>query len=134
MSAGVTNIADATAAPGCFDIDLEAVSAAQPDYIFVESGNLALVKDDVAANPAYFQNLKAVQNGNVYGLISFRYYATNIELALANCYQVAAVCYPEQFKDVDPAKKMDEITTFFLGAPLYEALVAEGGTFGKIEL
>ena len=88
----------------------------------------------MAANPAYFQNLKAVQNGNVYGLISFRYYATNIELALANCYQVAAVCYPEQFKDVDPAKKMDEITTFFLGAPLYDALVAEGGTFGKIEL
>ena len=105
---------------GSFDIDLEAVSAAQPDYIFLESGNIGLVKEDVTANPDYFANLKAVQDGNVYSLVSYRFYATNVDLAIANCYQVGCSVYPDQFADVDPTKKLDEITVFFLGKPLSE--------------
>lgn len=128
------NIADASGAKGCFDIDLEAVSAAQPDYIFLESGNIGLVKEDVAANPDYFSNLSAVQKGNVYSLVSYRFYATNVDLAIANCYQVGCSVYPEQFSDVDPVKKLDEITTFFLGAPLSADLAAKGCAFQKYDL
>ena len=129
-----TNIADVNGATGCFDIDLEAVTAADPDYIFVESGNLGLVKDDVAANPDYFANLKAVQNGNVFSLVSYRFYATNVDLAIANCYQVGCSVYPEQFADVDPTQKLDEITTFFLGAPLSADLAAQNCEFTKYDL
>ncbi len=132
--AGVTNIADVNNASGCFDIDLEMISAAQPDYIFVESGNLGLVKEDVASNPDYFKNLTAVQNGNVYSLVSYRFYATNVDLALANCYQVGCMVYPEQFADVNPTEKLDEITTFFLGAPLSEDLAAQGCVFTQYDL
>ena len=130
----ITNIADAGHDSGCFDIDLEAVTAAQPDYIFVESGNLGLVKEDVAANPDYFTNLKAVQDGNVFSLVSYRFYATNLELAIANCYYVASCVYPDQFADVDSAKKLDEISTFFLGASLSEDLAKEGLSFQKLDL
>jgi iron complex transport system substrate-binding protein len=129
-----TNIADASQTTGCFDIDLEAVTAAQPEYIFIESGNIGLVKEDVSANPDYFHNLKAVESGNVYSLVSYRFYATNVDLAIANCYQVGCVVYPEQFSDVDPTKKLDEITTFFLGAPLSEDLAKEGCSFQKYDL
>ena len=129
-----TNIADTDNASGCFDIDLEAVSAAQPDYIFLESGNIGLVKEDVTANPDYFANLKAVQDGNVYSLVSYRFYATNVDLAIANCYQVGCSVYPDQFADVDPTKKLDEITVFFLGKPLSEDLAAEGCTFQKYDI
>ena len=129
-----TNIADVEGMEGCFDIDLEAVSSAQPDCIFVESGNLGLVKEDVAANPDYFANLKAVKDGNVYSLVSYRFYATNVDLAIANCYQVGCSVYPDKFADVDPTKKLDEITEFFLGAPLSADLAAEGCSFQKYDL
>lgn len=130
----VTNIADVDGASGAFDIDLEKVSAAQPDSIFVESGNLSLVKEDYDNNPAYFAELKAVQDHKTYTLISYRFYATNIELALANCYQVGAMVYPDQFKDVDPTAKLDEITEFFLGKKLSSDLAAEGYTFEQVDL
>ena len=129
-----TNIADAGHAAGCFDIDLEAVSAAQPEYIFIESGNIGLVKEDVTANPDYFANLNAVKNNNVYSLVSYRFYATNVDLAIANCYQVGCSVYPEQFSGIDPTQKLDEITTFFLGVPLSKDLAAKGCSFQKYDL
>lgn len=134
QEANVKNVADVNGANGAFDIDLEAVASAQPDYLFVESGNLPLVKEDYDNNPDYFAALKAVQNGNTYTLISYRFYATNIELALANCYQVGAVAYPEQFKDINPTEKLDEITEFFLGKKLSDDLAQEGCVFKQIDL
>lgn len=130
----VTNIADVEGATGCFDIDLEAISSAQPDYIFVESGNIGLVKEDVDNNPDYFRNLTAVQNGNVFSLVSYRFYATNVDLAIANCYQVGCSVYPDQFADVDPTKKLDEITDFFLGKGLSEDLAAANCAFQAYDL
>ena len=100
----------------------------------MESNNLSLVKDDYQANPDYFQSLEAVANKQVYTLISYRFYATNAELALANCYQVGAVAYPERFEDVDPTEKLDEITEFFLGQPLSSDLAEAGCEFKQIEL
>lgn len=134
QEANVKNVADVNGANGAFDIDLEAVASAQPDYLFVESGNLPLVKEDYDNNPDYFAALKAVQDGNTYTLISYRFYATNIELALANCYQVGAVAYPEQFKDINPTEKLDEITEFFLGKKLSDDLAQEGCVFKQIDL
>ena len=131
---GVENIADVAGASGAFDIDLEKVTAAQPDCIFVEGSNLPLVKEDYDNNPGYFTELKAVQDRQTYTLISYRFYATNIELALANCYQVGAMAYPDRYKDVDPTAKLDEITEFFLGKKLSADLAAEGYEFKQIDL
>lgn len=130
----ITNIADASHDTGCFEIDLEAVAAAHPEYVFIESSNLGLVKEDIAANPDYFNNLNAVKSGNVYSLVSYRFYATNVELAIANCYHVGSCVYPEQFSGIDSTKKLDEITTFFLGAPVSADLAAEGCSFQKYDL
>lgn len=130
----IENIADVAGTTGCFDIDLEQVSSAQPDYIFVESGNIGLVKEDVTANPGYFENLNAVKDGNVATLVSYRFYATNVDLAIANCYQVGCTVYPEQFAGIDPTTKLDEITEFFLGAKLSKDLAGAGCAFEKIDL
>lgn len=131
---GVTNIADGKKASGAFTIDLEAVSAAQPNFVFVECGNLDLVKSDYEANPHYFAALDAVRDGRVATLISYRFYATNIETALANCYQVGSTVYPDTFSDVDPTEKLDEISGFFLGAPLSSDLAEQGYTFKRVDL
>ncbi len=130
----IRNIADVEGAKGPYSIDLEAVSSAQPEYIFIESGNLSLVADDYANNPAYFNALTAVQKGNTHSLISYRFYSTNVELALANCYQVGKVVYPDAFQDVDATKKLDEIAQFFIGSPLSADLASVGCAFRQVDL
>lgn len=120
LTTHVTNIADVDGMSGTYDIDLEAVSSSQPDYIFLDSINIGLVEEDVKANPQFFESLEAVKSGKVNTLIPYRFYATNIELAIADCYQVGSVMYPDEFSDIDPKDKLNEITSFFLGQDLYE--------------
>ena len=81
--------------------------------LYVQAHYLYL-KEDYANSPAVYNALSAVENGNTYTLISHRFYSTNVELALANCYQVASVLFPGQFEDVDPVEKLDEICRFLL--------------------
>lgn len=134
VACNIDNVADGHGSDGAFTIDLETVSAAQPDYIFMESGNLPLIKENYSTNPAYYQALKAVQDGHTYSLISYRFYSTNVELALANCYQVGAMVYPDSFSDVDPTEKLDEISEFFLGEKLSGDLAAEGYKFEQLNI
>lgn len=128
------NIADVNDKKGPYDIDLEKVSADQPDCIFIESNNFKMVEKDIQQNPGYFKNLKAVQNKQVFSLVSYRFYATNVELAIANCYQVGHCAYPEAFSDIDPTKKLDEITSFFVGKPVSADLAKIGCSFKKYDL
>jgi iron complex transport system substrate-binding protein len=133
VETGITNVADVGGASGAYDIDIEQVLTAQPDFVFVETSNLSLVKEDYLANPSYFSHLEAVRNKSTYTLVSYRFYGANIELAVANCYWVGSVAYPEQFSDVDPTQKLDEITTFFLGKPLASDLAAQGYSFRQVD-
>lgn len=134
VACNIDNVADGHGSDGAFTIDLETVSAAQPDYIFMECGNLPLIKENYNTNPAYYQALKAVQDGHTYSLISYRFYSTNVELALANCYQVGAMVYPDSFSDVNPTDKLDEISEFFLGEKLSSDLAAEGYKFEQLNI
>lgn len=134
VACNIDNVADGHGSDGAFTIDLETVSAAQPDYIFMECGNLPLIKENYSTNLAYYQALKAVQDGHTYSLISYRFYSTNVELALANCYQVGAMVYPDSFSDVNPTDKLDEISEFFLGEKLSSDLAAEGYKFEQLNI
>lgn len=134
VACNIDNVADGHGSDGAFTIDLETVSATQPDYIFMECGNLPLIKENYSTNPAYYQALKAVQDGHTYSLISYRFYSTNVELALANCYQVGAMVYPDSFSDVNPTDKLDEISEFFLGEKLSSDLAAEGYKFEQLNI
>ena len=134
VACNIKNVADVNGASGPYTIDLEAVSSAQPQYIFIESGNLSLVTEDYQNNPDYFNALNAVQTGNTYTLISYRFYSTNVELALANCYQVGKVVYPDAFTDVDATQKLDEISEFFLGSKISSDLAATGCEFKQVDI
>ena len=143
LACGVQNIADGHGSDTPFDIDLEEVIAAQPDYIFVECGNLELIKEDLANYPDIFNALTAVTEGRTYTLVSHRWYSTNVEIALANCYQVASAMFPEQMEGIDPTQKIDEITQFMLDSPACtffdshrqsEDLAAEGQEYKQIDL
>ena len=46
----------------------------------------------------------------------------NHETALANAYYIGKILYPEQFDDIDPVKKADEIYTNVVGKPVFNQL------------
>ena len=95
---------------------------------------MSLIKEDYVQNPDYYNALAAVQEGKVYSQISFRSSASNLETALADAYYAACVIYPEQFQDVDPVAKAEEIFEQLLGVNPYADLKEAGYEFRPIEI
>ena len=134
MAIGARNVADQAGQDGYYDADPEKIVAWDPDYIFLDPGNMNLVNDEYAANPGYYDALRAVQEGKVYSCISFNNYSTNVGYAIADAYYAGTVLFPEAFADVDIAAKTDEILEFLLGDAYYDEMVADGLSFGVMEL
>lgn len=129
------NLADTTGQTSAFSLDPEQVLTWDPDVIFVDFNGLSLINEDYASNPDFYNSLTAVQEGRVYSQISFRYSATNTELALADAYYMGKVLYPEQFADVDVAAKFDEIFETMLGVEdAYAQYQAAGYEFKEMTL
>ena len=128
------NVVDETGKSGAMLIDLEKVMGWNPDIVFLNPTNMELVNQDYAKNAAFYDGLKAVQNGEVYSQIAYNYNWTNMEISIADAYYAGKVIYPKQFEDIDMAKKADEIFTVMLGQPFYEKLVADGSRFDKITI
>lgn len=128
------NLANITGQTGAFDIDLEQVLSWDPEIIFLDFNGMSLIKEDYAKNPDYYHSLTAVQEGRVYSQISFRSFASNLETALADAYYAACVIYPEQFQDVDPIAKAEEIFEKLLGVSPYADLKEAGYEFRPIKI
>ena len=128
------NLADTTGQTGAFSIDLEQVLSWDPEIIFVDFNGMALIREDYEKNPDYYNALTAVQEGRVYSQISFRSSASNLETALADAYYAACVMYPDQFRDVDPVAKAEEIFELLLGVNPYGDLKEAGYEFCPIRI
>ncbi len=116
-------------------IEKETVLVADPDIIFLDPNNMTFVNDDYDTNAEYYNSLQAVKNENVYTMLGYNNYYTNIEIAMADCYYAGSVVYPEQFLDVDPVEKAKEIFEFMHGSSTYyEDLESNGFGFGKITI
>lgn len=134
VAVNARNVVDETGKTGSVMIDKEKLLSWDPDIIFIDESGLSLVRKDYKKNPQFYQSLKAVKTGRVYGQIPYNYYATNIGTAIADTYYAGKVIYPEQFKDIDPAQKADEIYQFLLGKPVYEQMAKAYGGFKKLDL
>ncbi len=128
------NVVDETGQKDGFEVDWEKIQVWDPDFIFLDPGNMNLVNEEYAKKPDYFNSLRAVKEGNVYSMISFNNYSTNMELAIADAYYAGKVLYPEEFADIEIEAKTDEIFEKFLGKGIYKEMKEAGLTFGKITL
>ncbi len=126
------NVADALKKSGPLFLDKEKVLQWDPEVIFIDMGGIELVREDFKKSPDFYHRLKAVKLGKVYSLLPFNFYHTNIEIALANAYYMGKLLYPERFRDIDPAKKADEIFRTFVGVPAYDRLKKEYHGFVKV--
>ncbi len=121
------NVAAVAGSGGQIMVDKEKLLVWDPDVIFVDEASFNLVKEDLK-DPVY-QSLKAVKSGNVYGVMPYNWYANNYDTVLADAYYIGKILYPEQFADVDPAAKADEIYTRLDGKPVYPEMKAIFGGF-----
>lgn len=134
VAVNAKNVVDETGEKGTILIDLEKVTAWDPDYIFLNPSSMYLVNEDYAVNAAFYDNLTAVKEGRVYTMISYNYFATNQELAILDAYYVGCTIYPEAFADVDFAAKAEEIFNVMLGSDYLDVLEANGSGFGTLTI
>lgn len=122
-------------AESAFIVDKEQILGWNPDIIFLDAGNVNLVKDDVTSNPDFFAQLAAYNDGQIYQYPNSTSYYSNVEIPIVNSYYVASLLYPEQFKDISFEEKASEVFEFFLDVPDYlNTLEAAGYGYGKVEL
>lgn len=122
---------------GYAQISKEKLLEWDPDFILVdlstltaaEGGALVELKND----PSY-RELTAVKNSMVYTVNPHTSMNVNHETTLANAYFIGKLLYPEQFEDIDPVKKADEIYTFVVGKPIFDLLSAnvEGLSYQRV--
>ncbi len=129
VTTGITNLA------GGVLVDKEQILGWNPQYIFLDSGGIELVKQDYAKTPGFYRQLQAMNNENIYQYPSSTSYFSNVEIPLVNSYYVAGLIYPEHFKDINFEEKANEIFKFFLGADNYlKVLNGAGLGYGKVDL
>jgi len=97
-----------------------------PEYIFVDLASVVIdsetnVLNELKTDPAYV-HLKAVKNGNVYGVLPYNGYAQNFGSIMINAYFVGKHLYPDRFNDIDVLKKADDIYSFLLGKTVFDKI------------
>jgi len=128
------NVVDETGKTGSLMIDKEQLIKWNPDIIFIDGGGYPSVLEDYKKNTQFYETLSAVKNGQLYSILPYNFYTTNIDTAIADAYYIGKILYPEQFKDVDPAKKADEIYKLLLGKEIYTQMAKDFGGFKQVVL
>ena len=96
-----------------------------PEIIFVDLSTLRPAQggaiEQMETDPSY-KELKAVKNGNIYTINPETTMGANHETTLANAYFIGTILYPEEFADINPIEKANEIYSYVVGAPVFEQL------------
>lgn len=126
------NVANTIRKQGAVFIDIEKLLVWDPDVIFIDTNGFNLVNDDYKKDSMFYSKLKSVKNNRVYSTLPYNSYFTNLEIALSNAYFMGKMLYPDRFSDIDPAKRADEIISFFTGVKTYKEIKEQLKGFGKV--
>lgn len=120
---GVDNVADQTGQDGALDVSLEQIAQWDPDYMFMNAGNLDLLKREYAEHREFFDSLTAFQEDHLFTQPFFNFNGTNVDTGICDTYFVGATLYPEAFADVDLDAKYTEIyETLLDGFDFYQVM------------
>lgn len=110
------------------EIDPETLIKWDPSVLFVDLGTESY---DALDAPEY-QDITAIADDAVFGVLPTRDYGTNFGTVLADAYAVGAAANPEVY-DIDPVQKAGEIYDTFVGADVYQGVTdAYGNGFGQM--
>lgn len=116
------------------NIDVEVLPGLNPDIIFIDYGGLSICQEDVQNHLDVYESLDAITNDYTYGVMPYNWYHLNYDVVLTDAYYIGTILYPNQFADIDPVQKANEIYEFLVGAPLYEQMMQIYGPFEAINL
>jgi iron complex transport system substrate-binding protein len=117
-------------------VDKEQLVTWNPDMIFVEGSSAESIINDTNQNTVY-QSINAVKNGDVYDVLPYCLFSYNKDSMIADAYYIGKILYPEQFADVDPEEKANEIFMKFNGGSgelVYSTLKTQYGGFKKMDI
>lgn len=119
-------------------VSKEAIVDWDPEIIFVDASTHETTPSaihELESDPSY-RSLSAVEEGEVYQVLPYNSYNTNFGTLLANSYYIGTILYPDEFDDIDPDKKADEIYEFLVGSPVYNQISEEfyQGGFQKVSV
>lgn len=107
-------------------ISKEQIVAWDPDILFIDVSTITLGEGAGAVNElltdSAYRGMTAVRKGLVFGVLPYNSYNANFGSILANAYFIGKVLYPQNFSDICPAEKADEIYGFLLGEALFDKL------------
>lgn len=130
----VYNVAGGLKQQGHISITKEKLLQWNPDVIFVDGGGIELVLTDYQKNPEFYKSLKAVENNQIYVLLPYNFYTTNIGTALANYFYMGKVLYGYEFEDVNPSEKANMIYSFLVGTGVFEQMQEDYSGFKKLNI
>jgi iron complex transport system substrate-binding protein len=131
--AGIDNIM-AGSAPGAAFISKEHLLSLNPALFFIDANGLELIREAIRSDPSYYRRLTALSRGDAYLTLPHTSYLHNAETLYANAFFMAKTAYPDQYPDLDPIAKSDEIFSVFDGQKLYQRLQNEFGGYGHLKL
>lgn len=132
--AGIRNLMDGSGRRGQFFVSKEYLLALNPPLIFIDSNGLMLIREAAKKDPRFYARLKAFKDKNVWQVLPHTSYLSNPEILYINAFLMAKAAYPEQYENIDPQVKADEIFTMFFLRPLYQHYLDNYGGFGRLEL
>ncbi len=132
---GINNVASEIEAKSTALVDKEVILGWDPEFVFLDAGNVQLVRDDYAENPDFFASLQAFRNGKIYQMPNYNSHVYNVDVSLLNAYYIGSLVYPELFADVDFEAKASEIFDMFHGRPDYLSVLTKSGFgYGQVIL
>lgn len=111
-------------------IDVEQLVALDPDKLFVDAAGLDKFKTDYQLNKDKYSALTSIKNNEVYVLLPFNAYFTNLEVQVMSTYYVASIAHPTEFEGVNLEDKYDEILKMFVGKECYSDIVENPNSMG----
>lgn len=114
---------------GPYSISKEALSRLTPDAIFVDMMTWFLADNGISEleKTDILQEIPAVRQGEVYGLLPNSLYGEEHESDIINAFLIGKVLYPTKFMDVEPKVIADYIHSFLYGEPLFESVNRQYG-------
>ena len=113
-------------------IDKELIIERNPDYIFIDTNSLDIIKNDYLKNKKIYHLLTAIKKGNVHMILPYNSYNTNMEIALVNVYLIGKILFPKKFENINIEEKAGEIIKFFTGRDSYKQISSYFGSFQKL--
>lgn len=113
-------------------ITSEALIDGNPDKIFVDSAGFNNFIADYKANKDNYTSLDAISNGEVYCLMPYNAYYTNLEVQLMSTFYVASIAHKEDelFKNMNIEDKYNEILENFVSKRMYNELSSRDDALG----